>query len=163
VAWSVPSNTLNWAWLALGWINSRTDCCWRMCWSKAFFFFLKGKTGTFWENICCFTFFREHVTCFRCGLNGEYIPLVYVCMQFDPCPFFLWDCSRLWIFWLRYWWYGIWSHWRGHFCVHSLDRRLRLVRLDMALVFLESGVNAWSVCPLYTLHHLQGMLYVPKN
>jgi hypothetical protein len=44
--------------------------------------------------------------------------------------------------------------------VLSSGRRLRLVRLDMALVFLESVVNDLSVCPLYTLPHSQGMLYV---
>jgi len=47
--------------------------------------------------------------------------------------------------------------------VLSCGRSLRLVRLDMALVFLESGVNDLSVCPLYTLPHSQGMLYVLRE
>lgn len=45
----------------------------------------------------------------------------------------------------------------------SRGRSLRLVRLDMALVFFESGVNDLSVCPLYTLPHSQVMLYVLRE
>jgi hypothetical protein len=42
-------------------------------------------------------------------------------MQFDPCPF-LWGYSCLWIFWLRYWCYGTWSHWRGQVvCSAAVD------------------------------------------
>jgi hypothetical protein len=47
--------------------------------------------------------------------------------------------------------------------VLSRGRRRRLVRLDMALVFLESGVNDSPVCPLYALPHSHGILYVPRE
>jgi hypothetical protein len=47
--------------------------------------------------------------------------------------------------------------------VLSRGRCLRLARLDMALVFLESGVYDFPACPLYTLPHSQGMLYVPRE
>jgi len=37
----------------------------------------------------CVIYFTEQVRGFHCGLKGEFILLVYVGMQFVPCPFFM--------------------------------------------------------------------------